>query len=137
MDRDDLRERVAALKHDLAKYVAWRSVNLADDAWRLPLGASAIESLQHDILETRTRRDGGVEAAWEVWDRLLAGVALPELPEVRRAAAAVELLRSAEGLLRSGDAAALSARVTELRGAQTEIRAALRDLARRLAGGEA
>jgi hypothetical protein len=136
MDRDDLRERVAALKHDLAKYVAWRSANLGDDAWRLPLGAHAIESLQRDILETRTRRDGAAEAAWEIWDRLLGGAALPELPEIRRAAAAVELLRAAEGPLRAGDAAALSARVAELRGAQAEIRAALRELTRRLAGGE-
>src|SRR5690606_36796379 len=66
---DSLLETVAALKHDLGKYVAWTSANLADEAWSAPVGDELVGALRADILETRKAKDGSHEAACEVWSR--------------------------------------------------------------------
>ena len=66
---DSLLETVAALKHDLGKYVAWTSANLTDEAWADPVSDELIGALRGDILETRKGRDGVHESAWEVWGR--------------------------------------------------------------------
>ena len=47
-DRELQRERAAALKHDLGKYVAWRSANLPESAWSGELDATTRDALQAD-----------------------------------------------------------------------------------------
>jgi len=128
-----LIEVVAALKHDLGKYSSWRCVNLPESAWSGPVEAALVESLQGDLLRTRTGSDGAPEAAWEVWARLSAelGPALPA-PELEEVAAAVATLKAAEAPLRAGDRDALAGLRSGLRAAQATIRAALLQLHRRL-----
>lgn len=128
----DLRERAAALKHDLGKYVAWRSANFDDAAWVGPIDDALVEALQADLLRTRQRAEGDL-AAWEVFAGLTddLGTPLPE-PELRAVAAAVAVLQSHEAALRAGDRAALGPVRAELRRAQLEIRQALQALHRRL-----
>lgn len=134
-DRDpSLLERAAALKHDLGKYVAWRSINFDDAAWTGPLDDALLEALQADLLRTRTRtRSQGDQAAWEVFEGHTEDlpVPLPE-PELRRVAAAVAVLRAHEPALRAADREVLAPARAAIRGAQLEIREALRDLHRRL-----
>jgi hypothetical protein len=127
-----MQERVAALKHDLGKYVAWRSANFDDDAWSGPLDDALVEALCDDLLRTRQRPDGA-QAAWEVWAAHTQDLPqpLPE-PELRTVAAAVAVLHAHEPALRGADRAALAEARPALRKAQAEIRAALRDLHRRL-----
>jgi hypothetical protein len=130
-----MQERAAALKHDLGKYVAWRSANFDDAAWTGPLDDALIEALQADLLRTRERPDGD-QAAWEVWAAHTSDLSqpLPE-PELRTVAAAVAVLRAHEPALRAADRCALAGARPAIRGAQAEIRAALRDLHRRLLAG--
>jgi hypothetical protein len=125
----DLRELVAALKHDLGKYVAWRSANLDEAAWTGPLPAELVEALRADVLRTR-----GEEPAWDVWRRLTAALPrpLPE-PELVAVERAVEVLRANEAALRDHDTRALTAARGEIRAAQQRIREELRELQRRLA----
>lgn len=132
---DSLLERVAALKHDLGKYVAWRSANLDDEAWATA-DEELVAALRSDILETR-RKDTGTEAAWEVWSRLTEDLPRPLEPdELRRVEQAVGVLREHEPALRNGDRATLGGAAPELRAAQREIRESLRDLQRRLRQGD-
>ena len=128
MSFEDLRERVAAIKHDLAKYVAWRTANFDDGAWEGPLTADFIEAVQADVLRTR-----GDDPAWVVWDRWTEalGGTLPE-PELRDVADAVDVLRGVEAAVRSGGDDLAAAR-PQIRAAQARIRSALRDLHRKLA----
>jgi hypothetical protein len=130
-----MQERAAALKHDLGKYVAWRSANFDDAAWSGPLDDALLDALRDDLLRTR-QRPSGDEAAWDVW--LAHTHDLPEPlpePELRRVAAAVAVLRSHEQALRAPDRVALAKARPAIRAAQADIRAALRDLHRRLAAG--
>ncbi len=69
LDALEVRERVAALKHDLAKYVAWRSANYDDGAWIAPLPypqlravAAAVETLRASEAALRTGGDALAEA---------------------------------------------------------------------------
>lgn len=130
-------EAVAALKHDLGKYSSWVSANLPESAWTGPVSDALVDALQSDLLRTRTRADGGPEAAWEVWERLGAPLAPFVEPELAAVAAAVGVLRSAEVPLRAGDRGAVGSLRGSLRRAQQEIRASLQQLHRRLlrAGG--
>lgn len=131
LDPEALRERVSALKHDLGKYVAWTSANLPDEAWEA--GEEIVDALVGDLLRTRTREDG-VEAAWEVWERLTADLPRPlREPELRAVEEAVSLLRTLEPALRGRDGATLRARAADIRAAQGTIRSQLRALHARLA----
>jgi hypothetical protein len=132
-DRDELVEQVAALKHDLGKYVAWMSANLGDDHWHGPLRDELFDALTRDLLRTRSTADGGHESAWDVWQRFAAGWSrpLPE-PELATVEAAVEVLRSFEPALRAGDRAAIAAARPAIRAAQQTIRGELQQLSRRL-----
>jgi len=130
-----MRERAAALKHDLGKYVAWQSANFDDEAWTGPMSEALIEALRSDLLHTRQRAEGD-QAAWEVWAAHVEDLPrpLPE-PELQRVDAAVQRLRSHEAALRASDAEALGRARSEIREAQQDIRAALRDLHRRMLRG--
>lgn len=125
-----MRERVAALKHDLAKYVAWRSANFDEAAWTGPLTIDFTDALRADVLRTR-----GDEPAWIVWRRFAteAPEALrePELVAVGEAVAELEALEPA--LHEGGDV--LAAARPRIRAAQQRIRTELADLTRRLARG--
>ena len=130
LDPLELRELVAALKHDLAKYVAWRSANFGDDAWSGPMPEDFAQALRDDVLRTK-----GSLTAWQVWDEAAAalGDPLPH-PELRAVAQAVDVLRGHETALR-GQNQALAAARGDIRDAQQTIRSQLRDLHRRLARG--
>jgi hypothetical protein len=132
LGKDELRERVAALKHDLGKYVAWTSANLDDEVWSVPVDDVALDALAGDVLRTRSRGQEH-EAAWEVWERLTSDLgrplAEPELIDVEHA---VDVLRDAAPYLRSRDAQGIAARCDEIRAAQHTIRTRLRQLHRRL-----
>jgi tRNA A37 N6-isopentenylltransferase MiaA len=121
-------ELVAALKHDLAKYVAWRSANYPDDAWEGPLSDELLEALRDDILTTK-----GQQPAWAVWDEFDRsrdeGWTPEELEPVRRA---VEVLRGVGDALEQRDAEAVAAARSDIRAAQQTIRTSVRDLHRRL-----
>lgn len=132
VDRQGLREIVAALKHDLGKYVAWRSVNLDDAAWTGPVQPMLIECLQADVLRTRTG-PGGDRPAWEVFAALVAPLPrpLPE-PELRVVETAVARLCEAGPLLVAGGAEDIAAVRADIRAAQATIRAQLAALHRRL-----
>ncbi len=131
----ELRETVAALKHDLAKSVAWRSANLEPGAWAAPMDAACVDALVGDLLFTR-RRAGSVESAWQVWERLSADLVQPYASvELTRVAAAIEVLRGMEPILRSRDVASLEAAGGEIRAAQSVIRHELAALHRRLVRG--
>lgn len=130
---DSLRETVAALKHDLGKYVAWRSANLEPSAWEGPLDDDSAEAITRDVLATRTHA-GVDEPAWSVWDRLTVALERPFAhDELVRVADAVERLRAIEPVLRAGDRHQLARARTEIRAAQQLIRRDLATLARRLA----
>ncbi|TPV92824.1 MAG: hypothetical protein B7733_23670 [Myxococcales bacterium FL481] len=130
---DSLRETVAALKHDLGKYVAWRSTNLEPSAWDGPLRQECVDALTRDVLATRTR-SGTDEPAWDVWARLTSPLRRPfEHEELQRVAQAVARLRDFEAALRTADRQRLAAARVEIRDAQHTIRRELAALARRLA----
>lgn len=126
----ELRELVADLKHDLAKYVAWRSANFAEDAWEGPMTDEFTEALQADVLRTK-----GEQSAWQVWDAAREGLGDPlPHPQLRNVQDAVALLRTLETALRSGGEPLAAAR-GEIREAQQTIRSQLRELHRTLAAG--
>ncbi|MEM9461082.1 MAG: hypothetical protein AAGF11_43360 [Myxococcota bacterium] len=130
-----MRERVAALKHDLGKYVAWQSANFDDDAWTGEMSVTLADALRADVLRTRERAEGN-QAAWEVWAAHTEDLPRPLAePELRVVEAAVQVLRSYENALRAEQLDALGAARPAIRKAQQDIRAALRDLHRRLARG--
>lgn len=132
---DDLEfgRQIAALKHDLGKYVAWMSANLDEECWQGPVRDELIDALERDLLRTRTPADGPPEPAWAVWQRL--GGALPtpwKHPELHDIDAAIKVLRSAEPALRSRDRVALAEQRAAIRSAQRAIRGALQQIHRRL-----
>ncbi len=129
-----VREVVAALKHDLGKYVAWRSVNLPPEAWEGPLDPVWLENVRADVLATRSG-PGGAQAAWEVFATHAEGLAEPWPAELRSVADAVAVLRGAEMCLRTGDEASLMACRGAIRSAQQTIRGQLAALHRRLLEG--
>lgn len=132
-DLDEFAEQVAAVKHDLGKYVAWMSANLGDDAWRGPVGDDLLEALRRDLLRTHTGARGEVEAAWQVWERLAGAWARPlPAPELVQVDAAIAVLRGSEAALRSGDRQALAGARPAIRAAQQTIRSSLQQLHRRL-----
>lgn len=129
---EELLERVAALKHDLGKYVAWTSANLDEDAWSGPAGPELLEALRDDLLRTRRRGDES-EPCWSIWARLTSDLERPFAhDELRAIDAAVQTLRGAEAALTDGDLAALGELRAQLRVAQMEIRRQLSALLRRL-----
>jgi hypothetical protein len=134
-EESSLQERVAALKHDLGKYVAWTSANLEEDVWTGPVEAGLVDALRGDVLETR-KHGGRVEAAWDVWDRLTADLNRPlEVPELAAVDEAVGSLRRAEPALRSRDLGAIGDLRGGIRDAQLLIRRQLSALHRRLVRG--
>jgi hypothetical protein len=131
-----MRERAAALKHDLGKYVAWRSINLGEDVWTGPVTDELVDALRADLLATRSAGERR-ECAWEVWARLTADLPRPlDEPELARVERAVEALRAFEPALRSGDHQSIEAGRLAIRDAQLEIREALRDFHRRMMRAE-
>jgi hypothetical protein len=126
------REVAAALKHDLGKYVAWRSANLDEAAWTGPLGELAAASIRDDVMATSRTADGTL-AAWDVFGRLVARWpgALP--PELEATAAALAELRALEPALRTDDRDAIARARPIVRAAQSTIRQQLAGLCRRLA----
>lgn len=132
VDPRALRERAAALKHDLGKYVAFQSVNLGDDDWEGPVGDLLVKVLQADLLRTRSGPDGD-EAASEVWQRLTADLPRPwPAPELAEVEAALGPIARAEAALREDDREALAEVRGAVRDAQLRIRKALSALVRRL-----
>ncbi len=127
----DLREWAAALKHDLGKYVAWRSANLPDAAWTGALDDLAAASLRADILATRDV-GGAHESAWALFDRLTQPWPRPWPRELEAVAVAVGVLRGHGPGLAADDRAAIAAARADIRAAQQTIRAELASLHRRL-----
>lgn len=131
--RAEFAEQVAALKHDLGKYVAWMSANLGDEHWQGPLRDELFDALARDLLRTRTTADGAAEAAWDVWARFAAAwPSPPSEPELVAVGSAVAVLRGFESALRSGDRSAIAAGRPAIRAAQQAIRSNLQQLSRRL-----
>lgn len=134
MDSDDRRELAAALKHDLGKYVAWRSANLDEAAWTGDVTPLLVDCLQADILRTREHGDDA-QAAWDVWAAHTEALPRPlDDPELVAVEAAVKKLHAAANAITSGDDEAIAAVRADVRDAQQRIRAALRDFHRRALG---
>lgn len=132
-DDDDVRREIAAaLKHDLAKYVAWRSANLDESAWVGTLDDLALTSIREDVLATSRTADATF-AAWDVYTRHVAGWPGVLPAELEATAAAVEQLRALESVLRSDDRNAIADARPVVRAAQNTIRRELAGLCRRLA----
>lgn len=126
------RECIAALKHDLGKYVAWRSVNLPEEAWTGPPSAALVDALVADVLATKRTNDGDL-AAWDVFATHMRDVPRPwPAPELDAVADAVERLRACAPALRERDAVALAQCRADIREAQAVIRRELAALHRRL-----
>lgn len=124
-DSDALVERVAALKHDLGKYVAWMSVNLDEEAWTGPVSELVISALRSDVLATVKGVDGD-RAAWEVWSEHSKDMPRPwDPPQLAQVEDAVAVLQAAAPALRSGDVTAIGAQRGAIRDAQQTIRKAL------------
>jgi hypothetical protein len=132
-EHDDAQlELAAALKHDLGKYVAWRSVNLAESEWTGALQPALGDALCADLLRTREGPEG-VESAAMVFARLTASWSQPWPEELAAVATAVATLQSLEPALRACDQAAIARARPEIRAAQATIRAQLAALHRRIA----
>lgn len=127
----DLLEQVAALKHDLGKYVAWTSANLDDALWEGPLAEELLTALRADLLETRKHGERR-EAAWEIWQAHVETLPRPLEPELQAVASAVAQLEGVGEALVSGDREALARERSSIRAAQQDIRLQLRNLHRRL-----
>ncbi|MBX7080348.1 MAG: hypothetical protein K1X88_14220 [Nannocystaceae bacterium] len=133
-DPDVLLELAGALKHDLGKYVAWRSANLGEAEWSGPLQPALIEALCADLLRTRDAPEGAESAAM-VFARLSAQWPRPWPDELAAVAAAVATLQQLEPALHARDGAAIARARPEIRAAQATIRSQLAALVRRLASG--
>ncbi|PRQ07635.1 hypothetical protein [Enhygromyxa salina] len=127
----DLLEQVAALKHDLGKYVAWTSANLDDAVWDGPVAEELITALRADLLETRKHGDRR-EAAWEIWQAHEAALPRPLEPELQAVGSAVAQLERVGEALLSGDRETVARERASIRAAQQDIRLQLRNLHRRL-----
>ena len=137
-DSSEFCRQIAALKHDLGKYVAWMSANLDEACWRGPVRDELIDALSRDLLRTRTPAEGPPEPAWALWDRLSAALPQPwSEPELHEVHAAIAVLRAAEPALRARDGDALAGQRDALRPAQRTVRAALQQLHPRLVQAEA
>ena len=128
---DELRELAAALKHDLGKYVAWRSVNLPEASWTGDLDELAAQSIRADLLATH-QREGHPESAWALFDRLIGPWPRPWPAELEATALAVATLRELAVPLGSDDRVVIAAARGAIRKAQATIRAELAALGRRL-----
>jgi hypothetical protein len=129
--RADLLEQVAALKHDLGKYVAWTSANLDDALWDGPIGDELITALRADLLETRKHGDRR-EAAWEVWRSFEPTLPRPLEPELEAVAKAVAQLEQVGSALAANDRSIIAGARAHIRSAQRDIRMHLLELHRRL-----
>jgi hypothetical protein len=130
----DLLEQVAALKHDLGKYVAWTSANLDDAVWEGPAPQRIDEllaALRADLLETRKHGDH-CESAWEVWRAHVEQLPHPLEPELEAVAHAVAELERVGPALADGDREAIIRERGSIRAAQQDIRQQLLNLHRRL-----
>jgi len=128
----EFRERIAALKHDLGKYVAWRSVNVPEDAWTGEPSDALVDALCADVLATKSMGDGDLPA-WDVFDVLTRDVARPwPAPELAEVAAAIERLRGCADALVRRDRVAIAELRAGIRDAQATIRRELAALHRRL-----
>lgn len=121
-----LRETVADLKHDLGKYVAWRSVNYDDAAWEGPLTPEFADALRKDVLNTK-----GDHAAWDVFEHHTRALDEPWPAGLQQTKTAIDVLREHESALREGGPPLAEARPA-IRRAQAAIRQSLRDLLREL-----
>jgi len=140
----DLLEQVAALKHDLGKYVAWTSANLDDAVWEGSPEMSSdapgdpltqlIAALRADLLETHKHGDRS-ETAWDLWRAYAATLPSPLEPELEAVAKAVAELERVGPALVAGDRQTIARERANIRAAQQTIRAQLRDLHRRLLRG--
>jgi len=123
VDAVSLGERVAALKHDLGKYVAWMSVNLDDEAWTGPMTDLLVTALRSDVLATKKGADGDDRTAWDVWLSHTEDLPRPlQPPELAMVEAAVAVLQAAGPALQAGDHDAIAPRRAEIREAQQTIR---------------
>lgn len=129
------RELAAALKHDLGKYVAWRSANLPESAWQGEPSPDTVAALQADILRTRSAPVGD-EPAWGLFERHVGAWPRPWPDELVAVERAIATLRTHADALLAGDARALAPALPELRAAQSTIRSELAALVRRLAREE-
>jgi hypothetical protein len=129
--RDELLEQVAALKHDLGKYVAWTSANLDEALWVGPVGDELIAALRADLLETR-RHGEACEPAWEVWRSHESALPRPLEPELAAVRGAVATLEQVGTALAHADREAIARERGNIRAAQQDIRQQLRALHRRL-----
>lgn len=128
---ETLLEQVAALKHDLGKYVAWTSANLDEAVWDGPVADELVDALRADLLETRKHGDRS-ESAWEVWRAHRAEMPAVLEPELEAVAQAVATLEDAGPALAARDTAAIAQSRGAIRLAQQDIRGQLRSLHRRL-----
>ena len=130
----DLVDRLQALKHDLGKYVAWRSANLSEEEWAAA-SELATDAVRHDVLRTKTTAAGDTLPAWEVLSSALRTFSPPERaaasPELDRVCEQVGALRELESDIRSGDAVRDADSRARIREAQSSIRQSLRALLRR------
>lgn len=130
----DLLEQVAALKHDLGKYVAWTSANLDDAVWEGPAPQridELVAALRADLLETRKHGDH-CESAWEVWRAHLGQLPHPLEPELEAVAHAVAELERVGPALTDNDRELIIRERGSIRAAQQDIRQQLLNLHRRL-----
>ncbi|MCA9686089.1 MAG: hypothetical protein KC457_28210 [Myxococcales bacterium] len=88
---EELLEQVAALKHDLGKYVAWTSANLEDALWEGPVADELVHALRTDLLETR-KHAGGSDSAWAVWRAHRSALPVPLEPELEAVERAVAMV---------------------------------------------
>ena len=130
----DLLEQVAALKHDLGKYVAWTSANLDNAVWEGPAPQridELVAALRADLLETRKHGDH-CESAWEVWRAHLEQLPHPLEPELEAVSHAVAELERVGKALVEGDIETIVRERGSIRAAQQDIRQQLLNLHRRL-----
>lgn len=122
--------QVSALKHDLGKYIAWRSINFSDAAWQQePFAEELMNALIQDILCTRTNSCGTFEPAWVIWERLANQFQRPFLfAELTEVETAVHTLRVFAPLLMAKKVAEIFHVRFEIRNAQQLIRSRLQHL---------
>ena len=128
---EELLEQVAALKHDLGKYVAWTSANLEDALWEGPVADELVHALRTDLLETR-KHAGGSDSAWAVWRAHRSALPVPLEPELQAVERAVASLERAGPALERDDRSLIGEQRQVIRRAQQDIRDQLRNLHRRL-----